>query len=672
MRPIVLLVDLQNDFLNAPGLEPAGAAVVRQAERLLAGARDAAVPVIHVVTSVDASADDRMPHWKTFGRWRCIRGTPGQAAPPGLSPVYGEPTVSKTFFSAFSSPRLDPALAAAGADTLIVAGVHLHGCVRATVLDAYQRGFAVWVAEDAVGSDDPLHAAVTRRYLEGRAAQFAPVEELLVRLSNRTGAARESASLLPAAIIGGREVRRDDLPRLLHHSPRQLTERLFRLPVAGAPEAVEASKAASEAGSAWRETPHAERARPLTALAELLEREAPALAREIAVDLGKPLTQGEAEVRRAATLLRNAASVSAVDPERCGPDSAFRRVPLGVIAAVTPWNNPVAIPWGKLAPALALGNTAVWKPAPAATRIALRTLEFAREAGLPDGVVNLVAGDHRTAAAVMSDPGVSAVSLSGSSIAGWAAQEVCARRRIPLQAELGGNNAAIVWSGANLERAAALIALGAFSFAGQRCTANRRAIVEGRLFEEFLRLLTAAIAALRWGDPLDPSTEVGPLVSEAARDRVGAAVEEARASAERILAPHAALPQAKSLCTTGAYYPPTVVAGPLHESEIVQQETFGPVLALERAASFEEALALANGVRQGLVAALFSGPGPWRERFGQTAQAGVLKWNSSTADADAFAPFGGWKSSGVGPPEHGPGDREFYSRLQARYGEIAK
>jgi acyl-CoA reductase-like NAD-dependent aldehyde dehydrogenase len=206
------------------------------------------------------------------------------------------------------------------------------------------------------------------------------------------------------------------------------------------------------------------------------------------------------------------------------------------------------------------------------------------------------------------------------------------------------------------------VAQGAFGFAGQRCTANRRAVVKSSVFGEFLDELVRAVGALAWGDPLDPSTQIGPLVSEEARDRVARAVARAAATGARILTPHAAPPPG-----AGAYLPPTLVVAPAHESEIVQEETFGPVLVLERADTFEDALRLANGVRQGLAAALFSGPGPWRERFHAAAEAGILKWNASTADADAYAPFGGWKASGLGPPEHGPGDVEFYSRLQAIY-----
>jgi len=624
MRPLLLLVDLQNDFLDAPGLEPSAAQVVRSARRLLLGARARGIPVVHAVTSVDPDRDDRMPHWKALGRWRCVRGTPGHAPPPGLEPAEAEAVVSKSFFSAFSSRELGPALERSGADTLVVAGVHLHGCVRATVLDAYERGWTVWVAEDAAGSDDPLHAAVTRRYLDGRAARFAPVEDVLARLASGL-------------------------------APPEGADRLRD-------EAAAACAAARKAGEPWRALAPAQRARPLVALAERFEAEAASFARQIATDLGKPVTQGEAEVRRAAELLRRAAALGEGARQPAGRESSYRRVPVGVVAAVTPWNNPLAIPWGKIGPAVSFGNTVVWKPAPAASALAARSLDAARQAGLPDGAVRLVCGDHRAAAAVMSDSGVDAVSLSGSSLAGWAAQEICARRRIPLQAELGGNNAAIVLEGADLLRAAPLVAQGAFSFAGQRCTANRRVIAEAGIFDEFLGLVADATAALRWGDPLDPATHVGPLVSDAARERVAAAVARAVDAGARLFTPHAAAPAGP-----GAWYPPTLVVGAPHDSDIVQDETFGPVLVIERAADCDEAIRLANGVRQGLVAALFAGPGPWREGFERAAEAGILKWNSSTADADADAPFGGWKASGVGPPEHGPGDVEFYTRLQALY-----
>ena len=660
MRPLVLLVDMQNDFLAAAGLEPAAADVVRGAARLLCGARAQGIPVVHVLTAIDAAGGDRMPHWKALGRWMCVRGTPGHAPPPEVSPRTGETVLEKTFFSAFAAPGLDRVLGNAGADALFVAGVHLHGCVRATVLDAYQRGLEVWVAEDAVGSDDPLHAAVTRRYLEGRAARFAPAEELLRRVGG--SGAPEEAAVLPAAVVGGRRSPAAPGAWPIHRSPRD-GRALFAVPAADASAVAEAARASAAARLEWQRRSPEDQRRPLERLADRLEEAAGAIARDLAAEVGKPVTEAEAEVRRAGEILRAAPSPPEEPWRPAGAETLWRRAPVGVVAIVTPWNNPVGIPLGKIGPALSLGNAVVWKPAPAASRVTLAILETAREAGVPEGLINVVFGDHGTARALMEDERVDAVSLSGSSAAGWTAQEICARRRIPLQAELGGNNAAIVWEGADLPAAAAAVARGAFGFAGQRCTANRRAVVQDVLFDGFLESIVAATAALLWGDPLDPSTEVGPLVSAAARDRVSAAVARSRGQAERIVVPHAG----PAPDGDGAYLPPTIVVGAAPGSEIVQTETFGPVLVLQRARDFEEALALSGGVRQGLVTALFGGEAQ-AGRFLDRARAGVLKRDRSTAGADAVAPFGGWKFSGVGPPERGPGDVEFYTRIQALYG----
>ncbi|HYB53246.1 MAG TPA: isochorismatase family protein, partial [Thermoanaerobaculia bacterium] len=307
MKPLLLLVDLQNDFLGAADLEPPPAEIVRRASRLLSGARALSVPVVHVRTEVDPGGSDRMPHWKALGRWACVRGTPGQASPLELEPEGGEAVVSKTFFSAFSTADLEPILAAAAPDTVVVAGVHLHGCVRATVLDAYQRGLTVWVADDAVGSDDPLHAAVTRRYLDQRAARFASVEDILELLSG-ADARRAAARELPAAVVAGRELPADGRARLLHRSPRETAAPIFAVPLAGPGEARAAAAASREALGGWWKVTAAERTRLLFDMAERVETEAGELARDMAIELGKPVSAGEAEARRAAALVRSAPS----------------------------------------------------------------------------------------------------------------------------------------------------------------------------------------------------------------------------------------------------------------------------------------------------------------------------------------------------------------------------
>jgi acyl-CoA reductase-like NAD-dependent aldehyde dehydrogenase len=294
-------------------------------------------------------------------------------------------------------------------------------------------------------------------------------------------------------------------------------------------------------------------------------------------------------------------------------------------------------------------------------------LELLARVGFPTGLVGLVLGDRSTAEHLMSSPAVDAVSITGSSAAGCCAQAICAERRIPLQAELGGNNAAIVWSDCDLDDAAAQVAEAAFGSAGQRCTANRRVVVDAACWDPVLARLREAAATIAWGDPLEPDCRVGPLISDSARERVAGCVERAIADGAAVWAPQADGPQAARLAAEGAYYPPTVVCPAAPDAEIVQRESFGPLLVAQRADDWEAALQLLNGVPQGLVAALFTESEARRASFLERAEAGILKLGSATAGVGPQAAFGGWKASGVGPPEHGAGDPEFYTRPQTVY-----
>ncbi len=400
----------------------------------------------------------------------------------------------------------------------------------------------------------------------------------------------------------------------------------------------------------------AERGAALDRWAALIDQAREELVEKMAVDIGKPVRYGAAEIDRTLRLNRAAAHAPTGDLEH--PEGSVRRRPVGTIAVITAFNNPVAVPVGKIAPALYYGNAVVWKPAPAGSAIAARLAELAQEAGAP---LEVVYGDASAAVGLASESGVDAVTLTGGSTAGSTIGAICAGRRIPFQAELGGNNASIVWSDADLGRAAELIAEGAFGNAGQRCTANRRVIVEESCAGAFIGLLVEATGRLKVGLPLDPEVTVGPLVSAAALDRVAAVVEDARSHAWRVESPGAI----DGL--EGAFYPPTIVCTDDAGSEIVQEETFGPVLVVQRAASFDQAIELNNGVAQGLVAAVFTHDAGRKEQFLRGAQAGILKINRSTVDAGVEVPFGGWKASGFGPPEHGPGNLAFYTRTQTVY-----
>ena len=645
MRAALLLVDLQFDYLASPGVEPPAAALVTRAAALLRGCRGLRLPVIHAWTTVHPNDDRRLPHWRQADRWLCVAGTAGHRPPEALLPLDGERVVNKTGFNPFASGELDAALRDSGCDTVIVAGLHLHACVRTAAVECLERGYTVWIASDAVASNDPLHAESTRRWLSARCVEFLEVSSVLAQTE---GGAR---------------------PALVHRSPRRLSETLFEVPVAGAAQVMAAAAAARDYGTEWRKTGPTARLAILSAVADGLAGAAPHLAAQMAEEIGKPISHGLEETRRAAANVRDVVRRAAgFEPCEHEPGGTVRHRPWGVVALISPWNNPVAIPAGKIAPALAYGNTVVWKPAPAAYRISLAVLELLRQAGVPPDAVRMVTGEGSTARLVAADANVAAVTLTGSRLAGYAVQEICARRAVPLQAELSGNNAAIVWDDADFPHAAAQVAWGAFGFAGQRCTANRRVIVHAPSFEAFFAELKAAAERLVWGDPLDAATEIGPVIDAAKRDEMTTLLAAAEADGaahrvERLQPIRAAEPWTRE----GAYAQPVMAGCDRPGHPLVQEETMSPLLVIQRADDFAHALALCNGVRHGLAAAIFTNTEDLRERFFEEAEAGILKVNSSTAGADVTLPFGGWKHSGLGPPEHGQADRLFYTRLQAVY-----
>lgn len=595
--------------------------------------RTLGAPVVHVRTTILQDPDNRMPHWRSEGRWMCVRGEPGHACPEGLGEVEGENVCHKSGYSGLQDPSFVELLGQPE-EPVVVCGVHLHACVRSTVLDLHQRGWRnLVVASEAVASYDLVHALATRDYLEERGIGFATNRELIDWI----------------------EV---DLPSA---SPVQVVET--------SEEIKQVVSSARQRQSAWHAMGVSGRLGILAELATRMEQDAESWAESIRTEVGKPITMARNEVTRSIALLRAVhRRVSTESSIVDGPEGLCRRVPLGVVAVITPWNNPLAIPVGKLAPALAYGNAVVWKPSPLAPIIAERFAALLQSVGVPPGLVGMLGGSSVVARRLMASRGIDGITLTGGEKAGFEARLAAARTGAALQLELGGNNAALVWEDADLEDAARQIASAAFGYAGQRCTANRRVVVAATVRDRFLALLVDATRNLRWGDISDPEVVVGPMINDAAVVRVAALLQRAKDAGATCRMSH---------CEVGIkplgdanfphWHPPTLVLGAAHDSEIVQEESFGPVLVVQDATSWKEALGLVNGVRQGLAAALFSSDhGRW-EHFREAAQAGILKWNRSTVEAGVDLPFPAWKESGVGPPEHGPGNAEFHTRWQSLY-----
>jgi acyl-CoA reductase-like NAD-dependent aldehyde dehydrogenase/nicotinamidase-related amidase len=625
MKTLLLLIDLQNDFLDAAGLEPHRESVIAGAAQLAREARRRNIPVAHVWTTIDPKTDERMPHWKERGIRMCIAGTPGHAVPAPLAPERNEAVFHKTRLSAFSAPGFENFLRDGSFDALVLAGVHIQTCLRQTALDAYQKGWQVCLARDAIGSHDPFHGALTLDYLDDRAIPALRHEELLARL--------EGKQRVPA--------------------PETVTGEIDR-----------AISVIRESLPAWQKLPRGARGDILKKIALLLERDRDPLARAIVQEVGKPIFYARGEVARCAALLRAVAERAGREAEeRVGQEGTVRDVPRGIVAMITPWNNPLAIPTGKIAPALMYGNGVAWKPSPAAPKIAAAFLSLMREAGVPPELVQLVHGDARAARRLIG-AGLDAVAFSGSLQTGWSVLAQSAARLLPIQAELGGNNAAIVCADADLDRASEAVVEGAFGFCGQRCTANRRVIVLSEIYDAFLSRLEAATLRLPCGDPRDEKTRVGPMISAGAARRIADWVERTRQDGCRVWSS----PATPSTGAGDSFYPPTLIYCDRPGAAIVQEETFGPLLVVQKAADFDEALHLINQSRQGLVAALFSGHESFRQRFLNEARAGILKFNRSTVDAGVDLPFVGWKHSGYGAAEHGEANRDFFSRRQSIYG----
>ncbi|WP_341393325.1 aldehyde dehydrogenase family protein [Arthrobacter sp. G119Y2] len=435
-----------------------------------------------------------------------------------------------------------------------------------------------------------------------------------------------------------------------------------------------AVRAASDAAAAWAGTPMHERGAVLLRAAGLLERAEESLGRELAREEGKTLAEARGEVARAAQILRyfgnegdRAAGEVFASPRR-GERILVVRKPLGVVGVVTPFNFPIAIPAWKIAPALVYGNTVVWKPASTVPLLAVRLAEALADAGLPKGVLNLLIGPGKLGTALVEHPRLDGLTFTGSTAVGRRLAAAGASRGLPVQAEMGGKNAAIVLKDADLDLAAEQVVLGAFRSTGQKCTATSRLVVDEQVADEFLGRLRTRLDAWAVGDPTDPGVHMGPLISAGAADSVrrgiSAAVEEGAALAYEGKGPGD--PEG------GFYLPATILELPRNPASGAantawREEFFGPVLSVRRASGTANAFELANESDFGLSAAVFTQDVTRVLEAVDSIDVGILHVNSESAGADPHVPFGGARKSGYGPKEQGGAAKEFFSHTTTVY-----
>jgi acyl-CoA reductase-like NAD-dependent aldehyde dehydrogenase len=429
---------------------------------------------------------------------------------------------------------------------------------------------------------------------------------------------------------------------------------MAEVPRAGADEADAAVARAKRAFPAWRDVTPPDRSALLHRLADAIQERAGDLATLEARNAGKPIADARGEMGMVVETFRYYAGA----PERLlgktipvagGVDMTFRE-PLGVVGLIVPWNFPLLIASWKVAPALAAGNTVVLKPAELTPLTALELERIALAAGLPEGVVNVVAGPGSVVGKrLVEHSDVAKIAFTGSTAVGRGIAEGAAATIKRVTLELGGKSANVVFADADLERAAAAAPPAVFGNAGQDCCARSRILVERSAVDRFLEALEGTVASMRVGDPLDEATQMGPLISADQREAVASFVPDDAPVAIRGPAPDG----------PGFWFPPTVLAPVSNSDRPAREEIFGPVACVIPFADEREAVELANDTIYGLSGSIWTRDGAKALRVARAIETGVISINSNTS-VRVSTPFGGFKQSGVGR-ELGPDALEHYS-----------
>jgi aldehyde dehydrogenase (NAD+) len=456
-----------------------------------------------------------------------------------------------------------------------------------------------------------------------------------------------------------------------NRNPARWSEVIGLWPRSGSEDVERAVRAAREAFEGWRRTPAPERGSILKRVGDLLVERKEEIARAATREMGKVLLETRGDVQEGIDTAYYAATEGRQLFGRTVPSElrdkwamTYRR-PIGVAGLVTPFNFPLAIPTWKMFPALVCGNTVVFKPAEDVPQTATLLVQILEEAGIPGGVVNLVHGlGEETGAALVSHPDVPVVSFTGSTDTGKIIGRVCGEMHKRLSLEMGGKNAQIVMDDASVDLALDGVLWGAFGTTGQRCTATSRLLLQDGIHDSFLERLVERARALRLGDGLEASVEVGPLINEPALRKVEEYVRVGRGEAELVLG--GARAEGDGL-GDGWFFQPTIFDGVKPGSRLATEEIFGPVLSVIRFCDLDEAIRINNEVRYGLSSSIYTNDVRASFRALEELDNGITYVNAPTIGAEAHLPFGGVKQTGNGHREGGWEVYEFYSETKACY-----
>ncbi len=475
--------------------------------------------------------------------------------------------------------------------------------------------------------------------------------------------------------IAGRWVAPQTGRYFVNRNPADTTDVIGRFPDSGAADVAAAVRSAQAGFEAWSRTPAPLRGDVLRRVGDLLVSRKEEIADAMSREMGKVLAETRGDVQEGIDTAYFAATEGRRLYGRTVPSELRRkwamsvRRPIGICGLITPFNFPMAIPTWKTFPALLAGNSVILKPSEDVPHTAHLLVEILLDAGLPPEVIQLVHGGEAAGSALVAHPGVPAISFTGSTDTGARIGEVCGRMHKRLSLEMGGKNAMIVMDDADLDLALDGVLWGAFGTTGQRCTATSRLILHRRIHDRFLARVADAAESMRLGDGREPKTDVGPLIHEAAREKVERYVEIGRTEGAELVT-GGARPRSPRL-KDGFFYRPTIFAGVRPTSRLATEEIFGPVLSVLRVASYEQAVRLNNGVRYGLSSSIYTQDVNLAFRAFEDLQNGITYVNAPTIGAEAHLPFGGVKQTGNGHREGGWAVYEFYTEQKVCYADFS-
>ncbi len=457
-----------------------------------------------------------------------------------------------------------------------------------------------------------------------------------------------------------------------NRNPANWDEVLSTFPLSGKEDVDEAVNAARGAFEKWRLVPAPSRGNILKKVGDLLTARKEDLARTMTKEMGKVLLETRGDVQEGIDTAYYGASEArrlfghTVPSELPNKFNMALRMPVGVAGIITPWNFPMAIPTWKIFPALVCGNSVVFKPASDTPETAARLVEILIEAGVPDGVVNIVhGGGGSVGMAIVDHSSIDLISFTGSSVVGKKISEVASKTLKRVSLELGGKNAQVVMDDARLDLALEGVLWGAFGTTGQRCTATSRLIVHEKVYDKFLSMLVDHTKKLRLGDGLKETTDVGPLVNQGQVETVEKYVRIGADEGAKILT-GGKRPDGKEL-SKGWFYEPTILGGVTASMRVAREEIFGPVLSVIKVKNITEAIDVANGTNYGLSSSIYTQDLNNAYQAIRDIRAGITYINAPTIGAEAHMPFGGVKETGNGHREGGWTVYEFFSEWKTVY-----